>query len=165
MPGKEFHVYDDDGYIGIVNADSYISFVDSDWQLNQLFNHFSKAINDETLIVWGTSPGGGSWIVDFLEARSEQQSFREFESTIVVTDGRLYLVNYTDLTMAAQFEDYTLPDKRNTDLCIELQPGRYRCIVRQMFIPEKDGDRFEIILRPAERKGEPVNDVYWNTRF
>lgn len=166
MFGREFHIYDDDGYIGLVNAGSYASFVDSDWQLEQLFRHFSNAINSETLIVWETSPGGGSWIVDFMEAPSEQKAFHEFESTIVVTDERLCLVSYADLTMAAQFEDERLPAKGNADLYIELPSGRYNCLVRQMFVPEEDGDRFEIILRPpTERKGAPVSDVFWNTCF
>lgn len=30
---------------------------------------------------------------------------------------------------------------------------------------EEDGDRFEVVLRPTERKGEPISDVYWNTCF
>lgn len=162
---RKLQVYDDDGYIGLVNAGSYAAFVDNDWQLDQLFRHFSKAINDETLIVWGTAPGGGTWIVDFLEDPSKQQAFREFESTILVTGERLYLTNYTDLTMAAQFEDSVLPDKANADLYIELPSGRYHCQVRQMFVPEEDGNRFEVILRPTEQKGAPVNDVFWNTSF
>lgn len=46
MVSREFHVYDDDGYIGLVNVGSYASFVDSDWELYQLFNHFSKLFCD-----------------------------------------------------------------------------------------------------------------------
>jgi hypothetical protein len=160
---RKFHVYDEDGYIGLVNADSYTSFVDSDWQLDQLFHHFSTAMNEETLIVWETAPGGGAWNVDFLEAPSEQQAFREFGHTIVVTDGRLYLTNYTDLTMAAQFEDSVVPDQANAALYVELPPGRYHCLVRQMFVPEEEGDRFEIILQPTEQKSAPVTDVFWNS--
>ncbi|MDR6568331.1 hypothetical protein MRBLMN1_002653 [Chitinophaga ginsengisegetis] len=162
---REFRIGDEDGFIGIVNATAYHSFVDNDWELGQLFRHFTQAINDETLIVWETSPGGGDWTVEFLESASGKDAFRQFESSIVVTDDRLYLTNYTDLTMAAQFEDCVIPDKLNADLYITLTPGRYHCTVRQMFVPGDEGDRFEVILQPTTQKGDNVSDVYWNTSF
>ncbi|MDE2429210.1 MAG: hypothetical protein KGM99_10800 [Burkholderiales bacterium] len=162
-------LFDEDGVIAIVNADRYRGFVDNDWSLNQLLDHFVNEMICENLIVWQSNNiGGGDWKIEILVTPSERKSFREFEQTINVTDGELYLASYTDLTMAAQFEDEVIPSKENANLKCKLANGKYLVIVRQMFHPESceneesDETDFEIILKPViDHIVTKVDAVYW----
>lgn len=36
-----FTISDDSGFLAIIEPSNYISFVDEDWELEQLFNHFN----------------------------------------------------------------------------------------------------------------------------
>lgn len=162
-------LFDEDGVIAIVNADRYRGFVDNDWSLNQLFDHFINEMVKENIIVWQSNNiGGADWKIEILVTPSEKKSFREFEQTISVTNGELYLASYTDLTMAAQFEDEVIPSKENASLKCELTNGKYLAIVRQMFNPESYKDEesdeidFEIILKPVkENIPKKIDAVRW----
>ncbi len=95
----------------------------------QLFGHFVDEMSKQNCIVWQTDyDGGGDWVLKILEYPSSDASFREFTYPIEVTSGRLYVVNYTGMTMAAQFDDTTLP--REEDWCIKLENGLYEITVR-----------------------------------
>lgn len=37
---KSFNITDDSGFLAIVNADRYKSFVNEDWELYELMDHF-----------------------------------------------------------------------------------------------------------------------------
>jgi hypothetical protein len=69
-----------------------------------------------------------------------------------ITDGRLALTNHEDLSMAAQFEDESIPSRHNAGLSITLANGMYIATVRQMFDPGKGLDpspgtvHFEVVL-------------------
>src|SRR6478735_1648595 len=97
-------ITDDSGFIAIANSDEYISFVDNDWELYQLLDHFVKEMNKDTLIIWSTGMEN-DWTIDILDKPSNKKPFREFNKSISVTEGQLFLTNYEDLTMAAQFDD------------------------------------------------------------
>ena len=165
----EFELFDEDGVIALVNADRYRGFVDNDWSLNQLLDHFINEMVSENLIAWQSNNiGGEDWKIEILVTPSERKSFREFEQTINVTNGELYLASYTDLTMAAQFEDEVIPSKENANLKYELMNGKYLAIVRQMFNPdsyeneESDDTDFEIILKPVnEYISTKIDAVHW----
>jgi len=65
----------EDGSISIVNADKYKGYVDSDWQLDQLFQHFNDQMNNNNLIIWKSNKlnkylkkGGSKPFQNFLEA-------------------------------------------------------------------------------------------------
>jgi hypothetical protein len=159
-------IYDEDGFIAIVNADKYNSFVANDWQLDQIMNHFINEMNNDSILFWGTIPGGGLWRIKILENPSSRESFREIEKSILVTNGELYLTNYTDLTMAAQFEDCKIPDERNSDLKIVMENGRYNLLIRQMFDHENynyksDDNTYEIVIKPWDKKSTKIDEVYW----
>lgn len=161
-----FNIADEDGFIAIVNADRYKGFVSEDWELDQLFTHFTNEMNHQNVIVWQTdSEGGGLWSVAVLSAPSANDSFREFSKTITVTDGHLYFATYTDLTMAAQFEDEKIPSNENADLKIAVVNGNYEVIVRQLFNPDDLGEHdtdFEIILTKVEDDVAMNSEgVYW----
>ena len=166
-------ITDDDGFIALVNSATYQSFVDEDWQFDQLISHFVNQMNERNLIIWQTNDnGGGDWLVSFQEQQSTNRAFREFSQLINVTDGALYLTNYSDLTTAAQFYDSTIPAVHNADLKIELENGVYKFSVRQVVNPhdldqdfETDGDEsisFEIVIEPGTGfLTERIDNVHW----
>jgi hypothetical protein len=136
---QELEIYDEDGFIALVDADKYHTFVDRDWEFDQLMDHFVTEMNKDTFIIWQTYPGGGLWKVRITDQAGDQKAFREFEKTINVTAGRLYLTNYTDLTMAAQFESDKIPANKAEHLFVELPNGSYTVWVRQLFDEETYG--------------------------
>jgi len=163
-------IKDDSGFLGIVNADTYKSFVSEDWELSQLFNHFIDEINNDHLILWATS-SENVWTVNFVSKPSEIKSFREFYKTIEVTSGKIFLTNYEDLTMAAQYSDEKIPTKDNADLCIDLDNGRYEFQIRQLFDPEdnnyepKGQVNFEIVVQAATNEhSQHIDKVFWWTQ-
>ena len=162
-------ITDDSGFIAIVNADKYNSFVNEDWELKQLMNHFISEMNKETLLIWATG-SEDEWAVAFLDTPSIDKAFREFNKTIEVTNGQLFLTNYEDLTMAAQFRESKIPAAHHAGLNIKLDNGRYDLSVRQMFDPtnydyDSEGKvHFEIIVQPATNKQkQTIDKIYWRT--
>ena len=167
-------ITDDDGFIALVNSDNYQGFVDADWQFDQLMSHFVDQMNQGNIIVWQTSnDGGGNWTVSFQERPSNAGAFRQFEHLINVTTGELFLSNYSDLTMAAQFSDLPIPAAHNADLKINLENGQYRITVRQLFNPDNypghfytetdDNISFEIIITSITKLvQQKVNKIYWH---
>ena len=149
-----FKITDDSGFLALVNAARYSGFVDRDWEHDQLIDHFIAEMKKANLIIWVTGLEN-LWKVDIGTSLSSRAAFREFTRPIDVTDGRLYLTNYEDLTMSAQFEDISLPLEHNTDLVIPLDNGSYNITVRQLFDPNhyepdpQDDAGFEVIITPA----------------
>lgn len=159
-------ISDDSGFVAIVNTARYHSFVDQDWEMAQLFHHFVSEMNNEHIIIWATG-AENVWEVALLDKPTTQEAFRTFTKTICVTNGQLFLTNYEDLTMAAQFTDEKLPGQHNADLAIPLNNGNYRCTIRQLFDPAASdshpGDKphFEIIIQPNYGPAIATDQVYW----
>jgi hypothetical protein len=120
-----FTVTDDSGFLGIIEPNKYLSFVDEDWELKQLFDHFRNQIKNKNILLWGTGCEN-TWRVQVRRYISEEVGFREFTSQINVESNVLYLINYESLTMGAQFSDVELPESHMKDLCINLDNGLYR---------------------------------------
>jgi len=163
-----FNITDDSGFLAVVNADKYNSFVAEDWQFEQLLTRFVDEMNKNTLIVWSTG-GENGWIVSFLNEPSNQEAFKEFSKTIEVTCGKLYLTNYEDLTMAAQYADEKILTKHNTGLYLTIDNGLYNLTVRQMFDANDYQDKramdFEIIIHPENKPSqESIKEVFWRKR-
>lgn len=165
----KLNITDDSGFIAIVNADKYFSFVDENWNLPQLLNHFVDQMNKQTLIIWTTGLQN-TWTIIFSDKPPNQKAFKEFSKSIEVTSGQLFLTNYEDLTMAAQFDEETIPANHNSELCIKLDNGKYIFLIRQMFNPENyDYDKiekndFEIIIQSNnDSKLIKIDKVFWWT--
>ena len=163
-----FHFSDEDGFVALVNAETYEGFVHADWELDQLLHHFVAQMNVQNLVIWASNEdGGGEWKIAVLEQPSAKKAFREFSAAVRVTDDCLYLVSYTDLTMAAQFEDEVLPAEPNSELRIPLANGLYQFTVRQMFNPgdynyEEMMTHFEIVFSlEAGPASKVVDSVFW----
>jgi hypothetical protein len=162
-------ISDNDGIIGIVNTYEYNSFVDEDWQLEQLKNHFIQEMNNQNLIVWqANNLGGGKWNIEVVQENSKNNCHSEFSKTIKVSNGMLNIVNYTDLTMAAQFQDEKLPSKQNASKAIFLENGWYNLTIRRMFNPDTEIDEtktsFEIVTKKiTETEKSDTEKIFWWT--
>ena len=135
----KFTILDEDGFLAIVNADQYQSFVDKDWQFEQLIAHFKIQIKQLNLVLWQTNEwGGGVWNIEVIRDSNLLKGQHQFKQFIQVTNQKLYFSNYTDLTMAAQFTDECIPSKDNQQLCVELANGPYLMTVSNLFEKEQD---------------------------
>ncbi|MGG9963182.1 hypothetical protein [Ferruginibacter sp. SUN106] len=166
---KTITITDDSGFLGIVNADKYNSFVSEDWRLSQLFNRFVDEMNNDNLILWSTG-SENVWTVRFVNKPSDIKSFREFYKTLEVTSGKIFLTNYEDLTMAAQYHDDKIPAKHNADLSFDLDNGRHEFQIRQLFDPDDNNHQpegkvhFEIVVQTdTSKKSQRIDKIFWQT--
>ena len=163
-------ITDDSGFLAIVNTDKFNSFVSEEWELSQLLNHFVDEMNKGHLIIWTTGLEN-KWTVNFTDKPTNKETFKEFTKTIEVTNGQLFLTNYEDLTMAAQFENEKIPSKQNANLYIKLDNGKYEITVRQLFDPaeyeyeDEEKVNFEIVIEPGiKREVQRVDKVFWQAQ-
>ena len=165
----QIRIQDYDGIISIVNSDRYLSFVDKNWELEQIKSHFVEQMNSQNIIVWQTNNfGGGNWNIEILNSPSNKLSHSEFIKTIEVTDNKLFVSNYTDLTMVAQFDDEKIPSKHNSDKFIALENGLYQLTIRRMFNPNEEFDEtnvaFEVVIKKtSEENKNDTEKIYWWT--
>jgi len=165
---KVFEMSDDSGFIGVANFDKYASFIGEDWNYSSIKERIIEQINLNHLLFWATG-GENIWKVSFVEKASERIALRENRGMIEVTNGRLYLVNYESLAMAAQFKDMQLPENHYKDLFVNLDNGKYRLNFRQLSSPSnfesKDID-FEIVIQKIienpELYSNKVNEICWS---
>lgn len=164
---KKLNISDDSGFIGLINSELYQSFVDEDWELEELLNRFQNETNSGHAAIWTTGVEN-FMTVEFLFNKSERKSHREVLSNLKVTNSKLYLTNYEDLTIAAQFEDEVLPSNHNSDLEIQIENGNYQLLIRQLFDPnDYDWEAvpnpcFEIVMDRVEQfQPNEFNKVIW----
>lgn len=166
-------ISDEDGFIAIVNNERYQTFVDEDWQFEQLIEHFKKQIQQQHLILWQTNEwGGGVWNIEVIQDVNLLEGQHQFKQLIQVSNQKLYLSNYTDLTMAAQFVDERIPSKDNQQLFVELANGLYQVTVSNLFekddadsVEEFDEDaiHFQICIAPysGDLSVEQTAMIHW----
>jgi len=163
-------ITDDSGFLGIVNTEKYKSFFSEDWEFSQLLRHFVNEMNNDNMIFWATG-SENIWMINFVENPSAEKSFREFYKTLEVTNGKIFLTNYEDLTMAAQYADEKIPTDHNANLYVPLNNGRHEFHIRQLFDPadynyDPEGKvHFEIVVKvDTSRRVEQVDKVFWLTK-
>ncbi|WP_127529774.1 hypothetical protein [Paenibacillus kobensis] len=129
--------FGDTSIIGLVNAQEYKSFVNSDWKLNELLNHFSEQMTNGNLLVYQMTNEGieHSWniLIENGSDITDEEFYRKAEGYIKVTSNRLYIVDYDCLTMSAQFEDSGVPDKNCKKNEIDLSNGTYKVTFYQYY--------------------------------
>ncbi|UNK17171.1 hypothetical protein MNQ98_22210 [Paenibacillus sp. N3/727] len=127
----------DTNFMGIVNADRYTSFVDSDWDLDMLRQHVAEEMKKGNVIVWQLTSEGVEvdWRVNVGIGQDPETDggYRESESYICVTNNELHIVNYDCLTMSAQFQDHLLPDEDCKIWRIQLDNGIYKVRIIQFY--------------------------------
>lgn len=155
----ELTVDDDSGFIGIVDPDAYEGFVAEDWTYESLFEHFATQMARRALLLWATSPDGGSWTVTLDGTLA---GARSATGPIVSRQGRLCLVNYESLTMAAQFADVTLPDPDLAHLELQLTPGAYACTITQLHDDDTHpAPHLALHLTPSDEPPPPWSKPAW----
>ncbi len=163
----EYKITDDSGFLALVNNENYNSFVKENWELDELFNHFVNQMNENSFLIWKTNNGGGYWNLKFVRKSSNIKSFREFKSNIKVTNKKIYLSNYEDLTMAASYFNNKIPSKHNSDLYYELENGLYNITIRQLFDPNNEKlngkSDFEIVITRNENEDKinTLKKIIW----
>ena len=150
-PPMSFTVDDGSGFLGIVDPDAYEGFVAESWTPEALFAHFAAQMARHALLLWATSPDGGSWRVAL---GSTPAGARSAVGPITSRRGRLCLVDYETLTMAAQFADVELPEPHLADLVLAVAPGAYACTVTQVHDDDRrPGPHFGLHLALAPTDG------------
>ena len=137
MNTQKLKIITDGSIIAIANTKKYNETLanQTNWTWRQL-NNFILETNKDNLIVFDTS-WENEWTVEFLiNIETDKAYFRKFEQSIEVTDQKLYLINWTDLTTSLQFKDTKLPDEINKDLKFDIENGFYKVVVKQLFNPE-----------------------------
>ncbi|MCW3789551.1 hypothetical protein [Plebeiibacterium sediminum] len=164
---QELEISDDSGFIGIINDNLYQGFVDEDWELDEVLGRFKNQTNFGNCAIWSTGePNFMS--IHIVDKPSQTKSYRETITFIKVTNENLWLANYTDLTMVAQFESEKIPSNENSDLIIELKNGFYKLLIRQMFNPSDynwespPNPCFELIFQTVEKfENNNFENVIW----
>ena len=142
---SRFEISDDSGFLALVDPDAYAGLV-PDWNFDRLLAHFATAMAERSLLFWATDDGGGMWTVDVVtDGRPAPAGARRVSGPIRVTAGRLHLLNYESLSMAAQFADVRLPEAHLADLVVEVPPGDYTCEIVQL----ADDEGFVIGVTPG----------------
>ncbi|WP_113652164.1 hypothetical protein [Pedobacter namyangjuensis] len=137
MNTQKLKIITDGSIIAIANTKKYNETLanQTNWTWRQL-NNFILETNKDNLIVFDTS-WENEWTVEFLiNIETDKAYFRKFGQSIEVTDQKLYLINWTDLTTSLQFKDTKLPDEINKDLKFDIENGFYKVVVKQLFNPE-----------------------------
>jgi len=163
-----FSITDDSGFLAIVNSDKYSPFVNKNWELPELMKHFVDQMNNEALIIWATG-AENEWTVNFVDKPTDKYDYKKFDKIIEVTNGQLFLTNYEDLTMAAQFKEDQIPSRHNSSKNIGLDNGTYNLTIRQLFDPtqndyELDKISFEIVVQPTTEQNQKIDKIFWLTQ-
>lgn len=163
--------YDDTNFIGIVNVIKYNSFVHEDWNLNMLLKHVANEMKAGNILVCQMTEEGieHPWNIEVNigSILTEQKCFRKSVGYIKVTENQLYLVDYTCLTMAAQFEDEKMPDENCLNYKIDIETGIYKVDIIQFYNVDKDeyiGNSESDILLNFTKTSEfqqPLDKVIW----
>lgn len=96
---------DEDGFFALVSPDLYRGFVAEDWELDQLMSHFLDEMNSGSLFIAYPGPDDADEPVVFNKDSPTATPVREAVGTVKVSAAGLWLTDYTQLTMAAQFQD------------------------------------------------------------
>lgn len=132
-------IFDESGIFGLADVARYTTFVDPDWKLEQLIKHFRQ--QSRSLAVWyGGDSGMSTTIIRVRQGITEETGFREATTSITVSGGILNLVSYDALTMAAQFDDESLPAKSEAAFTVKVPNGDYDVRIVQMYDPDDTAD-------------------------
>lgn len=145
----EIHVGGDGSLLTLADLNQYPSFIGRDWSEDcKLQKHLLDESDKKSIVLWGTG-FECDWKVEFRQGITSLRGMRDIEQYINNTTGELYLLNYDSLTMAAQFEDHTLPDEESSEYKVSLPKGILKLRIVQMIDPTKDGFWDEFDKKPG----------------
>lgn len=127
----------DTNFLAIVNTNRYFSYVDEDWDLKMLKKHFIKQTEQGNILVMQMTNEGieDDWKirVEFGDSILESECFRKDTGYIKVDNSELCFVEYTCLTMAAQFKDEKVPDNYCDKFRFKIDNGVYKVNITQFY--------------------------------
>jgi hypothetical protein len=157
----------DGSYLGIVDVGSYKGFVGKDWAKNPrlLEPHFIQQMCTYSGLFWDTNLES-AWRVEVSMERSDKTGYREVQGSLVVTGGKLVILDYDALTMMAQFEEHTL-ERYVGDNAIVLENGNYDVRIVQVFDPKvhfSDGKSADFLIEVTKTNelGAAWGQVPWS---
>jgi len=162
------HLPDDSGLMAVVDPDAYPSFVRKRWDYDELVAHFVRAMSNRQLLIWATG-SENRWNVEIGVALVKRTGFRSIEGGIAATRGRLHVLSYDSLTMAASYSNVTLPENIYRENVLAVTPGTYVCRVVQIVEPESDeaedesAIHFAIELTASAQLPAPWTRIPWET--
>lgn len=165
VSGTRLSIIDDSGLLSIVDAPSYSAFVDPDWTYEQLLEHFVAEMAKGTILVWECGDGGRDYQVELREGFTDAQGFRAAVGSLKVSSGVLNLASYTALTMAAQFQDQSIPSPHEVEAAFDVPWNSVRVRLVQMYDPndyENEPD-VHFILEIEPGNCPPWTRVQWES--
>jgi hypothetical protein len=164
---KIFTIPADYGCLAILAPDSYETFINENWDLEQLKSHIILQNQNKSIVPWGCVDG--NWIVKIIDSDVNLSGDRVFISQ-VETSGQLLLTTYESITMAAQFKEVSLPQDHETDQVFEVAPGRYIVKVVQTFktsvqesekVFNQTEPHFIVLLIKTDKQVEHLDTIPW----
>lgn len=96
---------DEDGFICVIAKDFYSGFVAEDWTLDQLLAHVAQQGNLGSIFIAYPGPNHADAPLLIDVPSTPSQPFREALGVVKCGPLGLWLTDYTQLTMAAQYSD------------------------------------------------------------
>lgn len=153
MNSADFELFaeiDEDGFVALVCPNAYVGYVDEDWTLQQVAARFVEQMNAHVLFVAHPGPDSACEPLRISNRPSPIAAWRETSGFLLVEDDGLWLTDYTQLTMAAQFNDERPIASYHTRLPI--LAGAYQVTMRQFTsLPT-----FELVIQDAEGRERPL---------
>lgn len=141
---------DEDGFVALVAPDAYSGFVDEDWELEDLLARFVEQMNREVLFIAYPGPDDANAALE-LSPQALSATRRQATGVVTVGEDGLWLTDYTQLTMAAQFADESALSRYAQRLPVE--PGRYRITLHE------DATRESTFVLTATATGAPDTEI------
>lgn len=143
------HQVDEDGFVALVCAETYAGFICEDWTLDQVLCRFIEQMNIRTLFVAYPGPDLAGMTLRVAANASATPCIREVSAIINAGDDGLWLTDYTQLTMTAQFGEKPISD--GSSFHLSLPSGCYHLTLRQ-FASSYDDEitpALELIISPS----------------
>lgn len=141
---RDLHV-DEDGFVCVVAPDTYEGFVHADWTLEALLARFVEQMNRGSLFIAYPGPDDADSCLAFATVPPRTGEGRTALGTVRVGHGGLWLTDYTQLTMAAQFSDES--SIATSSRRLPVSPGEYQVALHEEITG--DGSMFTLTVSPA----------------
>lgn len=155
MTRTDFELFaqvDEDGFVALVCPGVYAGYVGEDWTLAEITGRFLQQMNARALFI---AYPGSDFAGEPLRISNRPSAFaatREATSVLQVEDDGLWLSDYSQLSMAAQFSDTRPVAYYHTP--VPVSAGAYLVTIRQVVDPPL----IELILEHPEAYRE--NDFH-----
>ncbi len=163
----------DTNFIALVNHHTYYSFIEENWDFEMLKRHWICETQNENILVFQMTEEGieSDWKISITtQPPKDVQCYRKDEGVIKVTNGELCFVEYTCLTMAAQFKDCKIPDEYCKEFKFSIENGVYKVGIFQFYNVDEekyigcnDTDIMFVFTKEEEVNKNASPKIFWCT--